>query len=82
MVMENTKAPAEVVDCSDRHFSKYYLVMVPYTAPLSAEKAKKWLYDHNNGKYPKSRINLRLCPEEVSAQLTGCVDPNQPIDTN
>jgi hypothetical protein len=29
MVMENTKAPAEIMDCSDRNFSKYYLVIVP-----------------------------------------------------
>ncbi|EPS57756.1 hypothetical protein M569_17061 [Genlisea aurea] len=71
IVLVNTQAPGDVVDCSDRNFSKYYVVVVQYTARFNAEAVKSFLYTINNGKIPKKRINMRLAPEETSEKLTG-----------
>ncbi|KAF9600532.1 hypothetical protein IFM89_009981 [Coptis chinensis] len=69
--MVNTQAHESVTDCSDRNNSKYYVVVVQYSARFSAETVKNFLYSVNNGKIPKKRFNLRLAPEEESTQLTG-----------
>ncbi|KAK9120639.1 hypothetical protein Syun_018256 [Stephania yunnanensis] len=71
IVLVNTQAQASVTDCSDRNNSKYYVVVVQYTARFNAESVKKFLYSLNNGKIPKKKFNLRLAPEEVSLDLTG-----------
>ncbi|XP_044486153.1 uncharacterized protein LOC123211466 [Mangifera indica] len=71
IVLVNTQAPPNVVDCSDRNNSKYYVVVVQYTARFNAETVKNFLYSLNNGKISKKKFNLRLTPEETSANLTG-----------
>ncbi|KAL8153785.1 hypothetical protein V2J09_011545 [Rumex salicifolius] len=71
IVLVNTQAQSHVIDCSDRNNSKYYIVVVQYTARFNAEMVKNFLYSINNGKVPKKKINLRLAPEEISANLTG-----------
>ncbi|CAM6118219.1 unnamed protein product [Calypogeia fissa] len=71
IVMVNTQAHESVVDCSDRNNSKYYVIVVQYTARLNAEKVRQFVYSLNNGKIPKKRFNLRLAPEEESNRLTG-----------
>lgn len=71
IVLVNTQAPSNVVDCSDRNYSKYYVVVVQYTARFNAETVKNFLFTLNNGKIPKKKFNLRLAPEEISNNLTG-----------
>ncbi|PKI41575.1 hypothetical protein CRG98_038086 [Punica granatum] len=71
IVMVNTQAPANITDCSDRNNSKYYVVVVQYTARLNAESLKNYLYLLNGGKVPKKKFNMRLAPEETSQMLTG-----------
>ncbi|XP_042489771.1 uncharacterized protein LOC122069754 [Macadamia integrifolia] len=71
IVLVNTQAHASVTDCSDRNNSKYYLVVVQYTARFNAEAVKNFLYSLNNGKIPKKKFNMRLAPEDQSAKLTG-----------
>ncbi|XP_076931613.1 uncharacterized protein LOC143596827 [Bidens hawaiensis] len=71
IVLVNTQAPSDITDCSDRQNSKYYIVVVQYTARFSADTVKNFLYTLNNGKIPKKRFNLRLAPEDKSHKLTG-----------
>ncbi|KAL1805941.1 hypothetical protein ACET3Z_029009 [Daucus carota] len=71
IVMVNTQAPSSITDCSNRDMSKYYVVVVQYTARFNAETVKNFLYTLNNGKIPKKKFNLRLAPEETSQMLTG-----------
>ncbi|OIW09779.1 hypothetical protein TanjilG_32217 [Lupinus angustifolius] len=71
MVLVNTRAPSNVIDCSDRNNSKYYIVVVQYTARLNADAVKNFLYSLNNGTIAKKKFNLRLAPEETSSELTG-----------
>ncbi|XP_076953137.1 uncharacterized protein LOC143627129 [Bidens hawaiensis] len=71
IVLVNTQAASDITDCSDRQNSKYYVVVVQYTARFSADTVKNFLYTLNNGKIPKKRFNLRLAPEDISHKLTG-----------
>lgn len=71
IVLVNTQAPSDVTDCSNRNYSKYYVVVVQYTARFNAETVKNFLYTLNNGMISKKKFNMRLAPEETSAQLTG-----------
>ncbi|XP_020697906.1 uncharacterized protein LOC110110652, partial [Dendrobium catenatum] len=73
IVLVNTQAPANVIDCSDHNNSKYYIVVIQYVARLNAENIKNFLYALNNQRIPKKRFNLRLAPEEESLKLTGFV---------
>ncbi|KAF7137362.1 hypothetical protein RHSIM_Rhsim07G0106500 [Rhododendron simsii] len=70
-VRVNTQAPSNVTDCSDHNYSKYYVVVVQYTARFNAETVKNFLYALNDGRIPKKKFNLRLAPEEISQKLTG-----------
>jgi len=67
IVMHNTKCPHE--EHSDRFWSKHYLVIIQYNARFNNEK----LIAYMSGKSGRSKkqFNFRLCPEEVSAKLTG-----------
>ncbi|KAM3242719.1 hypothetical protein ACQJBY_054990 [Aegilops geniculata] len=69
----NTKAAADVVDCSNPKNSKYYVVIVQYMARLNAENIKNFLYTLNESQIPKKRFNMRLAPEDESLILTGFV---------
>ncbi|WRX19557.1 YbaK/aminoacyl-tRNA synthetase-associated domain - like 1 [Theobroma cacao] len=78
IVLVNTQAPSNVIDCSDRNNSKYYVVVVQYTARFNAETVKNFLYVLNSGKISKKKFNcklrspnVRLTPEETSIKLTG-----------
>lgn len=71
IVLVNTQAPTNVTDCTDPYNSKYYVVIVQYTARFSAEAVKNFLYTLNNGKIAKKKFNMRLAPEEISRSLTG-----------
>ncbi|XP_023538668.1 uncharacterized protein LOC111799544 [Cucurbita pepo subsp. pepo] len=73
IVLVNTQAQSHVVDCSNRNNSKYYVVVVQYSAKFNAETVRSFLYSLNDGKIPKKKFNLRLAPEEISAELTGYV---------
>ncbi|PON92997.1 YbaK/aminoacyl-tRNA synthetase-associated domain containing protein [Trema orientale] len=71
IVLVNTQAQSNVVDCSDCNNSKYYVVVVQYSARFNAESVKNFLYSLNDGKIAKKKFNLRLAPEETSVKLTG-----------
>ncbi|XP_009605230.1 uncharacterized protein LOC107826295 [Nicotiana tabacum] len=71
IVLVNTQAPSNITDCSDRNNSKYYVVVVQYTARFNAETVKNFLYTLNDGKIAKKKFNMRLAPEEISVKLTG-----------
>ncbi|KAL3693182.1 hypothetical protein R1sor_006833 [Riccia sorocarpa] len=71
IVMVNSQAPDNIKDCSDRNNSKYYLIVIQYTARLNAEKVRQFVYSLNNGRLPKKKINMRLAPEAESNALTG-----------
>ncbi|KAL5213533.1 hypothetical protein ABZP36_024380 [Zizania latifolia] len=73
IVMVNTQAEADVVDCSNPKNSKYYVVVVQYMARLNADNIKNFIYALNNKQIPKKRFNMRLAPEEESLKLTGFV---------
>ena len=72
IVMENTR-----VQPDEPGVIKYWLVIVQYTAKLHSDKLRTFVQSaHSGGGAPlsKSRINMRLCPEDVSATLTGYVN--------
>ncbi|PON40628.1 LOW QUALITY PROTEIN: YbaK/aminoacyl-tRNA synthetase-associated domain containing protein, partial [Parasponia andersonii] len=71
IVLVNTQAQSNVADCSDPNNSKYYVVVVQYSARFNAESVKNFLYSLNDGKIAKKKFNLRLAPEETSVKLTG-----------
>ncbi|KAF0932245.1 hypothetical protein E2562_008749 [Oryza meyeriana var. granulata] len=73
IVMVNTQAAADVVDCSNPKNSKYYVVVVQYMARLNADSIKNFIYALNEKQIPKKRFNMRLAPEEESQKLTGFV---------
>uniref|UniRef100_A0A0E0K389 YbaK/aminoacyl-tRNA synthetase-associated domain-containing protein n=1 Tax=Oryza punctata TaxID=4537 RepID=A0A0E0K389_ORYPU len=73
IVMVNTQAAADVVDCSNPKNSKYYVVVVQYMARLNADSIKNFIYALNEKQIPKKRFNMRLAPEEESLKLTGFV---------
>ncbi|ERM94062.1 hypothetical protein AMTR_s00010p00069750 [Amborella trichopoda] len=58
IVLTNTQAHASVTDCSDPKNSKYYVVVIQYTARLNAENVKNFLHTLNNGKIPKKKFNF------------------------
>lgn len=43
VVMENTRAPAHIVDCSNPKLSKYVMVLVQYTNPIDSPKLESAL---------------------------------------
>jgi len=74
IVMQNTRAPPEVTDCSDPTLSKYYMVCVQYTARLHAEKLHAFvraLAAEGGHRLSKKQVNMRLVPEELSEEITG-----------
>ena len=67
IVMENTRVDSDV----DPGMSKYWMVIVQYTARLHADKLRSFVHSHHGDLLSKSKINMRLCAEEVSSRLTG-----------
>lgn len=70
IIMENTRADPSV-GWSNPKYSKYYVVIVQYTARLNAEKLKSHLYKLNAGAISNKQFNMRLAPEDVSDALSG-----------
>jgi prolyl-tRNA editing enzyme YbaK/EbsC (Cys-tRNA(Pro) deacylase) len=66
IVMENTRVEDGVPD-----IAKYWMVVVQYTARLHADKLRMFVHAHHGDRLSKSKINMRLCAEDVSSQLTG-----------
>lgn len=74
IVMQNTRAPPEVTDCSDPTLSKYYMICVQYTARIHVDKLHAFVRNlaaQAGHKVSRKQVNLRLVPEDVNAQLTG-----------
>ena len=70
--MENTRCTRD--DCEDPVNSRWYLVLVQYTARLSQQKLEKFLHQLNNQggrKVGKKAFHMRLAKEEDSERLTG-----------
>ena len=61
MVMENTRLPAELQSSGDPRVSKYYMVLVQYSAAIDTQKLGKWVH--------KVRLQcVRVC---LACPLTG-----------
>ncbi|CAG9466624.1 unnamed protein product [Pedinophyceae sp. YPF-701] len=74
IVIENTKAHQSVDGIKDPLASKYYVVIVQYAARMNADKLRNFVYaELGQRKVGKKNFNMRLAPEEVSAELTGYV---------
>ena len=74
IVMENTRCVND--DCADAFNSRWYLVVVQYTARLNQQKLEKFLHELNNvdgRRCGKKNFNMRLAKEEDSERLTGYV---------
>jgi len=71
MIMENTRAHPSVDGWSNPLNSKYYVVIVQYTARLHAEKLKTFIHRLSQGQVGKQYYNMRLAPEDVSDELSG-----------
>ena len=68
IVMENTK-----IDGSNPEHTKYWLVIVQYSARLNNEKLRNFVINYHDGKLPRSKVNMRLVAEKKSVELTGFV---------
>eukprot|EP00892_Ulva_mutabilis_P004875 jgi/Ulvmu1/275/UM001_0279.1 len=70
MVMENTRVSEH---SSDPRLSKYFLVLVQYTAAIDAEKLKVFVHKIANEatSLSKSKINMRMTSDDVAQSLTG-----------
>ncbi|GER28038.1 YbaK/prolyl-tRNA synthetase-related family protein [Striga asiatica] len=69
IVLVNTQAPPDVTDCSNRNYSKYYVVVVQYTARFNAETVKNFLYTLNDGKISKKKFNNKLFYRRSAAPI-------------
>ncbi|XP_056686950.1 uncharacterized protein [Spinacia oleracea] len=72
IVLVNTQAQSHVIDCSNRNNSKYYVVVVQYTARFNAETVKNYLYSLNEGKVPKKKFNYSAGLTEFVFQRVVC----------
>lgn len=55
----------------DPGVTKYYLIVCQYSARLHSEKLRSHVHSAHSGALAKGKINMRLCPEAVSDELTG-----------
>ncbi|KNE62576.1 rho guanine nucleotide exchange factor [Allomyces macrogynus ATCC 38327] len=69
IIMENTRCPHNSID--DPAFSKYYCVIVQYTAKLNTQKLFNFGRDLKQRSISKKNYNFRLVDPEISEQLTG-----------
>lgn len=68
IVMENTK-----IDGLNPEHTKYWLIIVQYSARLNNEKLRNFVINYHDGKLPRSKVNMRLVAEDKSVELTGFV---------
>lgn len=69
IIMENTR-----IEEGTEGVTKYFLVVVQYSAKLHAEKlrqAVQAIHADKGVKLSKSKVNMRLCDEAVSDRLSG-----------
>jgi hypothetical protein len=69
MVMHNSKCTHE--QYTDRRDSKYYLVVVQYTARLHNERLGQAIRSLSTPPPGRNAFNFRVCPTEVNDELTG-----------
>ena len=69
MVMQNTKCPHE--EYSDPKNSRYYMVIVQYTARLHNERLGQVIRSLSTPPPSRNAFNFRVCPPEVNDELTG-----------
>lgn len=69
IIMENTR-----VEEGEKDVIKYWLVIVQYSAQLHSDKlrqAVQAIHAEKGIKLSKSKVNMRLCDEEISDRLSG-----------
>ncbi len=59
------------VDFSDRTNSKYYMIIVQYTARLHNDRIRQAICALSDNPPPRKAFNFRLCPPEINDKLTG-----------
>lgn len=73
VIMHNSKADHK--NFADPLFSKYYMIIVQYTAVTNNEKLinafRKMTQEKTGKPIARKKINFRLVPEDVSAKLSG-----------
>ncbi|PNH07059.1 hypothetical protein TSOC_006520, partial [Tetrabaena socialis] len=79
IVMENTRAHPSVVGWSDPAHSKYYVVMVQYSARFHADKLKAALMEVGGRRFGRQFYNMRLAPEELGMSVREFVQAYQPL---
>jgi prolyl-tRNA editing enzyme YbaK/EbsC (Cys-tRNA(Pro) deacylase) len=72
LIMVNTRAAENCQGWSDPTFSQYYLVIIQYSkGRIHTDKLNKFIHGLAAGRCGKSQVNMRLCREEVSNELSG-----------
>ncbi len=72
MIMRNTRSKAE--NCADRTDSKYYMVVIQYTARMHRDKLNRlvqYLRPKGPTRMSKKQINLRVASAEEGVTLSG-----------
>mmetsp|Transcript_14496 Transcript_14496/g.20339 ORF Transcript_14496/g.20339 Transcript_14496/m.20339 type:complete len:289 (-) Transcript_14496:292-1158(-) len=71
MIMRNTKTNA--TDCSDRTNSKYYMIVIQYTAKMNKEKLQKIVrfLRPEKERMSKKSVNMRVASPEDGVMLSG-----------
>jgi len=71
MIMRNTKTTAS--DCSDRTNSKYYMIVIQYTAKMKKEKLQKIVrfLRPEKERMSKKSVNMRVASPEDGVMLSG-----------
>lgn len=71
IVMENTRSHPSVTGWTDPAASKYFLIIVQYTARLHSDKLKAAVMKASGGAHGSKYYNMRLASEEANDLLTG-----------
>ncbi|KAF0974738.1 hypothetical protein FDP41_006212 [Naegleria fowleri] len=69
LILENSKCVK--TDCSDRNNSKYYCVIVQYSAKFNSKKLTKFVRELNQGKLGKKQFVFSLTDANKAFELTG-----------
>jgi len=69
LILHNSKCTME--DCSDRRNSKFYCVIVQYSAKFNSKKLLKYVRELNQGKLGKRQFVFSLTDAGTAFELTG-----------
>eukprot|EP00004_Rigifila_ramosa_P020673 TRINITY_DN5396_c0_g1_i1.p1 TRINITY_DN5396_c0_g1~~TRINITY_DN5396_c0_g1_i1.p1 ORF type:complete len:311 (-),score=64.09 TRINITY_DN5396_c0_g1_i1:41-943(-) len=70
IIFENTQC--KFSDCSDKDHSRYYCVVLQYTARFHTQKFLTWAKSlKRDSSFSKAHFSFRVAPEDVSERLTG-----------